>query len=381
MKNFIGLFFVAFALATNVHPAANQVNIVRGSADVGTNLVSLNEVAKRFMRNEKGETIIVLVEKTEPQKDSQKLAIIRQADPNASALLVADWTPDQHKVVRSKDASNLTAVIPAAQSKGIIQKPGHQDAHAEQGVVVTVVKGWSLNGVDLTPVTRQKFAKDITLCDAEYTSNFKAINVDTLSTQTKSELEEVDFEGVVFHSLKEYVDFSTNDVSKKLPAKEIFFAIDNDDLTFLKRVISKDEDVNTRDDAGNTPLHFAQSIDCVEVLVKNGADANVTNLIGNTPLHYAVYRNSLPIVKYLVEQGNAFVWIMNEKGQTPYDMALINSRYDIAEYLAPFYEVEASKSTSKKGKSKSKKHSRRGGKKREKANIDDLVESTAKLSL
>ncbi|QQR49313.1 ankyrin repeat domain-containing protein [bacterium] len=239
---------------------------------------------------------------------------------------------------------------------------------ANQGNVgITVVRGESSSKVKaLLPAVYRIIPGDI---------SFKAAD------QTSAADESVDFEGVVFHSLKEYVDFSTNYVSKILPAKEIFFAIDNDDLTFLERVISNDEDVNTRDGAGNTPLHFAQSIDCVEVLVKNGADANVTNLIGNTPLHYAVYRNSLPIVKYLVEQGNAFVWIMNENGQTPYDTALINSRHDIAEYLAPFYEVGSSKSTAKKSKSKSKKHFRRADKKREKTNIDDLVESTAKLSL
>ena len=121
---------------------------------------------------------------------------------------------------------------------------------------------------------------------------------------------------------------------------------------------------------GNTPLHCAviASFDCARELIRNGADANVTNLLGKTPLHYAVTRNSLAIVRYLVEKGNAFIWVIDNAGHTPYDLAPAGR---VAKYLKSLMK-SSQKSTRKKKKAT---------KKKEKPDIDALVESTAQLSL
>ncbi|QQR49314.1 ankyrin repeat domain-containing protein [bacterium] len=130
------------------------------------------------------------------------------------------------------------------------------------------------------------------------------------------------------------VDFSTDYVSKSFVGKSIISAVEDDDIINLRWCIkARREDINMRDAAGNTPLHFATSVDCAKELVENGADANVANKDGNTPLHYAALRNSLLCVKYLVEEGKAFVLAMNDKGQTPYDLALEYNYNKVAKYL------------------------------------------------
>jgi ankyrin repeat protein len=66
-----------------------------------------------------------------------------------------------------------------------------------------------------------------------------------------------------------------------------------------------------------------------ETLLKNKADVNLAFKNGNTPLHFAVASGNLKIVKLLVEKG-ANKNAKNNKGQTPFDIAIDN---DIKKYL------------------------------------------------
>lgn len=64
-------------------------------------------------------------------------------------------------------------------------------------------------------------------------------------------------------------------------------------------------DVNSKDDKGNTALHFAAKYDCIEavqILINRKADLNAKNAKGLTPLHIAVLANSFEVLKLLTAQ-------------------------------------------------------------------------------
>jgi len=72
----------------------------------------------------------------------------------------------------------------------------------------------------------------------------------------------------------------------------------------LLRVSSAD--VNATDTEGNTALHLSAShghLAIAQLLVRNNAAMEVPNNLGYTPLHCAVERNSLAIVRLMIEHG------------------------------------------------------------------------------
>ncbi|GFT01127.1 ANK_REP_REGION domain-containing protein [Nephila pilipes] len=69
-------------------------------------------------------------------------------------------------------------------------------------------------------------------------------------------------------------------------------------------------DINSKNSAGNTPLHLAclvNSFHCMKFLLEEAGDQTVdfkaTDIEGRTPLHCAVYVNALDIAKMLLKKG------------------------------------------------------------------------------
>ena len=94
-------------------------------------------------------------------------------------------------------------------------------------------------------------------------------------------------------------------------------------------------DVNTEDEFGFTPLHFAAWFghnEIAELLIENGADVNANALRGLTPLHDAATNISQEIIELLIENG-ADVNAKDEEGFTPMDHATIWNHKEIADLL------------------------------------------------
>ena len=80
-------------------------------------------------------------------------------------------------------------------------------------------------------------------------------------------------------------------------------------------------DINARDTDGCTPIFFSSgSAPTMQLLLNKRADVNITNRLGNTPLHYAAAANSLVCVEMLVRHGSDRS-IRNAIGLTALQMA------------------------------------------------------------
>ncbi|BET36035.1 MULTISPECIES: ankyrin repeat domain-containing protein [Wolbachia] len=87
---------------------------------------------------------------------------------------------------------------------------------------------------------------------------------------------------------------------------ELFAAVRSGDANQVADLINKGDDVNARDNRGNTPLHLAvlaDKLQVVEKLIEGGADVNAKNNHGATPLHWAALNQNVNILEKLIEKG------------------------------------------------------------------------------
>ena len=74
----------------------------------------------------------------------------------------------------------------------------------------------------------------------------------------------------------------------------------------IKQHLAAGTDVNAKDNNGSTPLHYAESEECVELLIAKGADINAKNERGETPLDTAKKlkrRHLIEVADFLRKRG------------------------------------------------------------------------------
>ena len=102
----------------------------------------------------------------------------------------------------------------------------------------------------------------------------------------------------------------------------------------VQKCLNAGADVNTRDEYGNTPLHWATrysdiSAPITVALIEAGADVNAQDDEGKTPLHEAAARPSgLAIIEALLEAG-ADATLRDDEGKTPWGHARSGDAYRI----------------------------------------------------
>jgi ankyrin repeat protein len=97
-------------------------------------------------------------------------------------------------------------------------------------------------------------------------------------------------------------------------------------------------DVNSQDDNGWSPLHFAaqaSSPECISVLLRAGASVSLRDSSGNTALSKAVFssRGSGAIIRLLREAG-ADPLATNNHGVSPVGLARTIANYDVAQFFS-----------------------------------------------
>lgn len=84
------------------------------------------------------------------------------------------------------------------------------------------------------------------------------------------------------------------------------YAIDKNDMTNLKCLLSRGSNVNNKDIDGKTPIHRAAINGYHNIffyLLEHGADINIIDNAGNTLLHNAVIGDNKEIVELLLKKG------------------------------------------------------------------------------
>ncbi|EGU89314.1 hypothetical protein FOXB_00267 [Fusarium oxysporum f. sp. conglutinans Fo5176] len=92
----------------------------------------------------------------------------------------------------------------------------------------------------------------------------------------------------------------------------------------VKLIMSKDADVNLKNSAGQTALHFVASkknLDIARVLIDNGASTRVRDRRGQYPIHRAAAVGSVPMVTLLLKNRSPLNPADNE-GFTPLHHAI-----------------------------------------------------------
>jgi len=116
--------------------------------------------------------------------------------------------------------------------------------------------------------------------------------------------------------------------------------------TLIKKYIEEGDNINGKDDIGNTPIYYARNVNSLKILIEHGALINVQNMKGSTPLHHFIFlwkcmkRKIMEdrhndkfekIIKFLIE-NEGDVNISNSDGKSPLqivDEDLINELEDI----------------------------------------------------
>lgn len=70
-------------------------------------------------------------------------------------------------------------------------------------------------------------------------------------------------------------------------SKPLHIAVHGRRPNIIKLLAAKDADLNTQDEVGRAPVHYADREDIVEVLLQCGAEINARDDSGDTPLHVA----------------------------------------------------------------------------------------------
>ena len=106
-------------------------------------------------------------------------------------------------------------------------------------------------------------------------------------------------------------------------------------LTYFKYFHEKEINLENKDSAESTPLHWAcysSAIEAVNYLLFWNVEINCQDKDGNTPLHLAILGGSIKIVRFLLQNG-ASTKIKNKKDETPLMMAKKKKRDNICELL------------------------------------------------
>ncbi len=166
---------------------------------------------------------------------------------------------------------------------------------------------------------------------------FKSTEINTIdSAENLLDFVEKSFNQIVDTNKK-------NDAKKILLSKGIPFTPDcfalyiaKDKTEICNLFLSADIDINSKDDLGTPLLNIAvrnDNLSFVKKLISKGADINcISEDRGYTPVMDAVWRGNLEITKYLIKQG-AELNTINKEGQNNLVLAVGAEKTEICELL------------------------------------------------
>lgn len=133
-------------------------------------------------------------------------------------------------------------------------------------------------------------------------------------------------------------------VSLNSPYKDIYEAIEDEDLAEVRKFIDNDPALVRK-----LLLHKAaeknRSTEIVKYLISKGLDVNRQDSDDGTPLHRAATSNkNLAMIKYLVEEAGGNLQIKNMIGQTPLVVSIVHENVAVQKYLESVIKIKPLKS-------------------------------------
>ena len=101
-------------------------------------------------------------------------------------------------------------------------------------------------------------------------------------------------------------------------------AVKEGDLKLVETLLSEGANVNEKDGAGYTALHWSLNADISKMLLVNGANVNAVDNWKDTPLHRAAWYGRIDVMKLLMMNG-ANVNALNKRDESPLSYAVASS--------------------------------------------------------
>ena len=104
-------------------------------------------------------------------------------------------------------------------------------------------------------------------------------------------------------------------------------------IELINQLIENGADVNTKDDNGWTPLHWAAfrgHEGVVKLLINNKASVDIKNNHAETPLHYAAYNGHEGVAELLLKHNSIDVNATNGYNETPLHFAAENGHEGVS---------------------------------------------------
>ena len=120
-------------------------------------------------------------------------------------------------------------------------------------------------------------------------------------------------------------------------AKDVFKAVQDDDLTNLRFFLSDGADIDLRNEQGHTLLHVAileNRVQAARLLLDAGADADMHGgSAGYTPLHFTAYKKNSEMTRLVLEYTEQLERT-DHQNMTPLQMAAFMGCKDVVAALA-----------------------------------------------
>ena len=125
---------------------------------------------------------------------------------------------------------------------------------------------------------------------------------------------------------------------KNKKSRDIFSAIEENNVEELKKLISSGADVNGKDVHGDYPLQWAayyRNRECLRELIQAGAEVNKQNKKGWRAIHWAAYHGSIECLRELISSG-AEISHLNHYNQTAKELAKRSGHKECVELIENF---------------------------------------------
>jgi len=143
---------------------------------------------------------------------------------------------------------------------------------------------------------------------------------------------------------KEIIDILSASATPPGSAKDLFYAVNHQDLQLLETLLALGVSPDTRDDDGDTVLLYLSTrsqyrrqvpevdVATARVMIAHGADINASGKYGETPLYRAAKTGAVEMALLLIEKG-ADINAATDNGWTPLKVSLMEGYQEISSAL------------------------------------------------